>query len=600
MKQLKNGAIIVMSILFFGANICQAATIIQHDAPPIEPKLMNAKIMVFYPIADSNIVQHFPDNTPGTLDYMTIVNEDGGGGTGWARDALVRYDISSIPPGRSILSATFRLYYYDWGDSNPAGRPLSCYRITSDWDEATVSWNTQPSYTSSPITQTSVPFSTGTWIEWDVTSDVTEFYEGTKDNFGWRIADEKAWGGMNIPRTRTRSKEYGAFTPELVIEVSEPPSYYFTSTADAEITQQNPNNTSGTSEYITIANEDDGNGTGRGRDALIRYNLSSIPPDKILLTATLKLHYYDWINNDPAGRPLRCYRITSDWDENTVTWNTQPSYDSYHTTETPVPANIDTWIEWDVFSDVQGFYEGTHDNFGWRITDETPWAGPDIPQTCIHTKEYGAFLPELIIEYYNAPPDTPSIPTGPTFGITYEEYTYTSMTTDVENDEIYYKFDWGDDTQSEWIGPFASGETISVKHQWLTPGIYGITVKAKDVFDGLTTWSEALTVDIGAPALTITSMSGGFRTVSFAIQNNGNRDAQNTSYAIALNRGIIVSGLFTSGTIDTIPAGGHTMITSKPILGFGFVTIAVDINLLPYQTLSHAHNVFIFLSLIIG
>ena len=166
---------------------------------------------ILYPIADSGIVQKYPDNTPGAADYMTIVNAD----TGWGRDALVRFDTSTIPSGGIILTAKLRLYYYEWGDNNPAGRLLNCYRITSDWDEATVSWNTQPSHATYPTASTRVPYRTNTWIEWDVKSDVKHFIEGNYDNYGWHIADKSSWSSYDIPRTRTRSKEYGQNIPEL-------------------------------------------------------------------------------------------------------------------------------------------------------------------------------------------------------------------------------------------------------------------------------------------------------------------------------------------------------------------------------------------------
>ena len=220
-KNAKYVMMIGIVSLFFGASIIQAdipqtVTIENQDI-----ESTNAG-NIFYPTDDSGIVQQYPANTPGALDYMTIVNEDDGGGTGWARDALVKFDISSLPTEGIILSAIFRLYYYDWGDTNPAGRPLTCYRITSDWDEATVSWNTRPSYASTPTASTPVPSSTNIWIEWDVQSDVEEFIDGTYTNYGWRVADETSWGGPSIPRTRTRSKEYGQNPPELEITILNP------------------------------------------------------------------------------------------------------------------------------------------------------------------------------------------------------------------------------------------------------------------------------------------------------------------------------------------------------------------------------------------
>jgi hypothetical protein len=78
-------------------------------------------------------------------------------------------------------------------------------------------------------------------------------------------------------------------------------------------------------------------------------------------------------------------------------------------------------------------------------------------------------------------------------------YSYSTATTDPDNDEIYYLFDWGDDTDTEWIGPYISGESITVSHTWATPGTYHIRVKARDDHTLESQWSESLTVALPCP-----------------------------------------------------------------------------------------------------
>jgi len=101
---------------------------------------------------------------------------------------------------------------------------------------------------------------------------------------------------------------------------------------------------------------------------------------------------------------------------------------------------------------------------------------------------------------FNYRPDQPSKPSGQTSGKPGEEYTYTSATSDYNSDQIYYLFNWGDGTDSDWKGPYESGETGSAKHIWNDQGEYNITVKAKDdpngdgdLSDGKESiWSEPL------------------------------------------------------------------------------------------------------------
>jgi len=102
--------------------------------------------------------------------------------------------------------------------------------------------------------------------------------------------------------------------------------------------------------------------------------------------------------------------------------------------------------------------------------------------------------PTLQIAEESQTPSTPERPNGPTSGETYEEYTYTTTSTDPDGDELYYLFDWGDGTYSGWIGPYTSGNTISVTNTWFTEGTYEIKVKAKDIHGTQSDWSEPLSV----------------------------------------------------------------------------------------------------------
>ena len=94
----------------------------------------------------------------------------------------------------------------------------------------------------------------------------------------------------------------------------------------------------------------------------------------------------------------------------------------------------------------------------------------------------------------NLAPDQPGAPSGSTEGKPGQEYTYSASTVDPERDQIYYLWDWGDGTQSEWIGPCNSGETISTTHIWAAKGSYCIKVMAKDINDHESNWSDPLPI----------------------------------------------------------------------------------------------------------
>ena len=82
---------------------------------------------------------------------------------------------------------------------------------------------------------------------------------------------------------------------------------------------------------------------------------------------------------------------------------------------------------------------------------------------------------------------------GRTYGKAGEEYTYTASANDSDDDPIYYKFDWGDGSYSDWVGPYSSGAEGSDSHGW-SVGIFDVRVKAKDTRGLEIDWSDPFRV----------------------------------------------------------------------------------------------------------
>jgi hypothetical protein len=100
-----------------------------------------------------------------------------------------------------------------------------------------------------------------------------------------------------------------------------------------------------------------------------------------------------------------------------------------------------------------------------------------------------------ITEEPNNPPED-LILTGPNTGRPGQELEYTATCTDPEEDQVHYKFDWGDNTYSEWLGPHNSDDPCTAKHAWSRQGTYDIRVKAKDEHDAETDWSDPLSISM--------------------------------------------------------------------------------------------------------
>jgi len=141
---------------------------------------------------------------------------------------------------------------------------------------------------------------------------------------------------------------------------------------------------------------------------------------------------------------------------------------------------------------------------GYAYTDESgqatitfdPIIGEDPPLDLVvsfyNKIPYLAQIPVIV----NNVPEIPEKPEGPTSIKVGTEETYSTVTTDPDNDPVFYMWRWGDGNYSEWLGPFDSEETVTASHIWTTPGSYNIRVKAKDINDQESDWSEKLQISV--------------------------------------------------------------------------------------------------------
>lgn len=169
----------------------------------------------------------------------------------------------------------------------------------------------------------------------------------------------------------------------------------------------------------------------------------------------------------------------------------------------------------------------------------------------------------------NLPPATPDQPEGPTSGYINEEYIYTTNpVTDPEGYEVQYLFDWGDDEDSGWI------DIPEATHAWSDPDTYNVKVKAKDIFNEESDWSDPLQVTISEylPELDIGSIIGG-RGLTAVIKNIGAVDATNVDWIITIEGGFIILTKEKSDTIGTLAVDGSEEIKMFVLgIGLGIIT----------------------------
>jgi hypothetical protein len=107
-----------------------------------------------------------------------------------------------------------------------------------------------------------------------------------------------------------------------------------------------------------------------------------------------------------------------------------------------------------------------------------------------------ATLAELAMASFKSNPPATPVLTGPNYCVIDVVYIYTFSTTDPDGDDVFYLVDWGDGTNSGWLGPYASGQTASAQKSWSLEGTFGVRVKAKDINGVVGPWSASLLVTV--------------------------------------------------------------------------------------------------------
>jgi len=92
-------------------------------------------------------------------------------------------------------------------------------------------------------------------------------------------------------------------------------------------------------------------------------------------------------------------------------------------------------------------------------------------------------------------PNIPNRPKGRAIVETDKVYTYSTSTTDSNNDSFQYGWDWnGDKVADQWTDFYFSGEKCEISHIWDENGTFIVYVSARDIRGMVSEWSGGLTV----------------------------------------------------------------------------------------------------------
>jgi len=201
-------------------------------------------------------------------------------------------------------------------------------------------------------------------------------------------------------------------------------------------------------------------------------------------------------------------------------------------------AIVNNEIEYNVFTiDAEG--DDVYYKIDWGDDTDLNWIGPlssgytmkvthiwktkgeyqiEVTAKDINGLQSARSEPFNVTLFNSNPPNKPKIPDGASEGSIGKEYAFSTSTTDPDNDKIYYLFDWGDGKNSEWIGPFESGETISESHRWSKSSSFYVRVKAKDINDDESEWSGCSRISVDKKRLIYFNLIEEFTLISKLIK----------------------------------------------------------------------------------
>jgi hypothetical protein len=149
-----------------------------------------------FAVEDAMVRQGYPTTNAGNRVDMWAGYDDYMNPDGQIVRSLIKFDLSDVPAGVSISSASLNVRLYNSWDYPGRSRTITTYRIGSSWSESSVTWNTSPSigesYGSTLVTHDVV----GKWYSFDVTDLVRGWANGSYTNYGVMLRGPE-WSGSD-------------------------------------------------------------------------------------------------------------------------------------------------------------------------------------------------------------------------------------------------------------------------------------------------------------------------------------------------------------------------------------------------------------------
>lgn len=317
---------------------------------------------------------------------------------------FMRFDLSAIPAGSTIVSATLSLCHSPTvNHSNSSANEELFAKVNQTWDESTVTWNTQPTFSSVDTIHIGTTNIGDDKLNINLQLFVQDWVTTPATNFGMvmHLVDE--------PGTLGRFQSYASsdvadstIRPKLVITFN-PPCTTETLTLqpgvkdgiDVHVDDLNPNLTDNLTPIMNAGYNTIGSIPTLSHNFL-QFDLSSIPAGSTVVSATLSLTHSSTVAHSASSDNAELLaKVTQLWYENTVTWNNQPTFSSTDTVHIGTTNVGDDKPNINILSFVQDWVNNPLNSFGMvmHLVDEPgtlgrfqSYASSDAPDSSARPK----------------------------------------------------------------------------------------------------------------------------------------------------------------------------------------------------------------------
>jgi hypothetical protein len=177
--------------------------------------------------------------------------------------------------------------------------------------------------------------------------------------------------------------------------------------ADATVRNGAPNTNFGSEPTLEVMLYRSGDVWGEAM-ALVRFDLSALPANAIIESATMELYLVDADGEDPA--PIGAYFITGNWTEAGVTWNNRPAAQP-----TGIVASVNSvtggYKSWTVTDWVRYWHDHPEENRGVYLRISV---AEGYFERVFESRDNNEHRPRLVVQYRLPPTATPTATRTPT------------------------------------------------------------------------------------------------------------------------------------------------------------------------------------------